>query len=205
MNLQIYLMTKALAEHDIHNAEIEIDHIKGLTFVNNVQLGIKYPLEYIQNINNLSKDKIYDYCFLGKFGKERGDLLNKFLGENSKILNTRRGRDKNIKFSFDKEYYQTIANAKFSLCPNQGSTEKYKHDYGWTYRLIETVFCKSMPIAFRETPYGKHFIRDINFLWNDEEHNFSSKKYPKIIDKNYKKGLEYWTLQPREINKIKLG
>jgi len=203
MNLQIFFMKKALEEHGIIDSEIDIDHINGLTFVNGVQLGIKYPLEYINNINNLNKDKIYDYCFLGKFGKERGKLLEPFVGENSIIENNRKGRDQNTKFLFDTDYFQTISNTQYSLCPNQGSTEKYKHENGWTYRLIETVLCKSVPIAFRVTPYGKNFIRDIKFLWDDEAHDLSKDEYKKITQENYEKGVEYWTLQDNEIKMLK--
>lgn len=203
MNLQIFRMEEALKEQGINNANIEIDHIRGKTFVNGIEFGIKYPYEYIKKINDLSKEKIYDYCFLGKFGKERGELLKPFVTENSKIENNRKGRNEDTKFLFDTDYFQTISNTKYSLCPNQGSTEKYKHEYGWTYRLIETVLCKSIPIAFRKTPYGKYFIQDIEFLWDDEKHNLSNKEYTRIIESNYQKGLEYWTLQPLELEQIK--
>ena len=203
MNLQIFRMEEALKEQGINNANIEIDHIRGKTFVNSIEFGIKYPYDYIKKINDLSKEKIYDYCFLGKFGKERGELLKPFVTENSKIENNRKGRNEDTKFLFDTDYFQTISNTKYSLCPNQGSTEKYKHDYGWTYRLIETVLCKSVPIAFRTTPYGKYFIQDIEFLWDDEKHNLSNKEYARIIESNYQKGLEYWTLRPSELEQIK--
>jgi len=203
MNLQIFFMTKALAEHNITDAQIEIDHIYGKTYVNGLEFGIKYPLEYVGNIDKLSKKKIYKYCFLGKFGKERGDLLSPFIGHESKIENNRKGRDNKTKFMFDTEYFQTISSTQYSLCPNQGSTEKYKHEYGWTYRLIETVLCKSVPVAFRATPYGQKFIRDIEFLWDNETHKLSDTDYNRIVEKNYEKGLQYWTLQPQEINQIR--
>lgn len=205
MNLQIFFITKALEEYGIVNADIKTDHIRGLTFVNGVTLGIKYPLEYIEKINNLNKDKLYEYCFLGMFGKERGNLLEKFIDKNSKIENNRNGRDPTIKYSFDAEYYQTISNTKYSLCPNQGSDSKYKHEYGWTYRLIETVFCRSVPVAFRATPYGSKFIKDIKFLWDDENHYLTVDEYTEIIDMNYKKALTWWVLQPDEIELIKNG
>jgi hypothetical protein len=195
-------MTKALAEQGITDANIEIDHIHGKTFVNDSEFGIKYPLEYVEQINNLSRKKIYDYCFLGKFGKERGKLLKPFVTENSKIENNRKGRNEDTKFLFDTDYFQTISNTKYSLCPNQGSTEKYKHDYGWTYRLIETVLCKSVPIAFRTTPYGSKFIKDIEFLWDDEVHDLTNKEYTRIVESNYQKGLEYWTLQSSELKQL---
>jgi hypothetical protein len=198
-------MTKALAEQGITNANIEIDHIRGKTFVKGIEFGIKYPLEYVENINKLSKEKIYDYCFLGKFGKERGELLEPFMTEKSKIEDNRKGRDTKVKFNFDTDYFQTISNTKYSLCPNQGSTEKYNHDYGWTYRLIETVLCKSIPIAFRATPYGTKFIKDIEFLWDDDVHNLSDKQYSSIVESNYRKGLEYWTLHTDEIEKIRFN
>jgi hypothetical protein len=205
MKLQEFFCRTALAEHGITNAEIVLDHIRGLTFINGHQFGIKYPLEYIDKINKLSREKKYEYCFLGKFGKLRGQLLEKFISDNSKISETRNGRDPNTKYSFDTEYFQTISNTKYSLCPNQGNDEKYNHEYGWTYRLIETVLCKSVPIAFRDTSYGEKFIKDIKFLWDNEEHNLIDNEYRDIVENNYVKGLEYWTLQKSEINIILNG
>jgi len=203
MKLQEFFCRAALAEHNIKNVSIELDHIRGLTFINGHQFGVKYPLEYINKINKLSIEKKYEYCFLGMFGKLRGQLLERFMGENSKIGEILNGRDPNLKYSFDTEYFQTISNTKYSLCPNQGNDIKYNHDYGWTYRLIETVFCKSVPIAFKDTPYGEKFIKDIKFLWDDEYHNLPDQEYTCITEENYRKGLLYWTFQENEIEQIK--
>lgn len=202
MNLQEFFCTRALAEHNITDVSIEIDHIKGLTFVNGIEFGIKYPLDYVRRINDLSKNKIYDYCFIGKFGKIRGNLVERFRSEKSKIEDNRRGRDKNLKYQFDYDYFQTIANTRYSLCPNQGNSEKYNHSYGWTYRLIESVLCMSVPIVFRETPYGFNFIKDIEFLWDDDEHCLGDVEYNDIVNYNYQKGLTYWTFNEKEIEII---
>jgi hypothetical protein len=203
MKLQEFFCRTALAEHGITDVSIEEDHIRGLTFINGHQFGIKYPLAYVNKINELSREKKYEYCFLGKFGKLRGQLLERFIGDNSKIGETRNGRDPNTKYTFDTEYFQTISNTKYSLCPNQGNDKKYKHEYGWTYRLIETVLCKSVPIVFRDTPYGEKFIKDIEFLWDDTEHNLTNDQYYKLVERNYLRGLTNWTFQPDEIELIR--
>ena len=202
MMLQEHLFQSALAEKGI-SASIRLNHIYGKTYVNDHEFGIKYPMAYINEIDNMSKEKKYEYCFLGKYGPERGKLLSKFISDNSVIKESARGRDTILKYTFDNTYYQTICNTKYSLCPNQGSDSIYKHDYGWTYRLIESTFCKSVPIAFRKTPYGSKFIQDIKFLWDDDDHDLSDNEYEDIVEHNYELGLKYWTLQLTDLERIR--
>jgi hypothetical protein len=203
--LQYQLFKLALEEENIFTENISIDHYLGTCTVNGIALNLKYPKSFVNRCILLDSEKKIDYCFVGAFvaksnGIDRLQLLSKYQGLNSKIINTTAGRKKKNKAIFDKEYYQTISNSKFSLCPNH-SGEVYRHENAWTYRLIESCFSKSIPILFKETPLGKNFIKDIFFLWNDEEHNVDN--YCSIVENNFTKAVKYWTLQGDELEKIK--
>jgi len=204
--LQYQLFNEALSEYSI-SVEFDINHQSGTNTVNQYTVGLKYPQSVISNCKLLNQHKIYDYCFVGAFmaksnGVDRQQLLSKFVGPKSKIVNTIAGRKRKNKTLFDSEYYQTIANSKFSLCPNH-SGEWYTHDDAWSYRVIETLFAKSIPIMFKDTPFGKNFLKDIFFLWDDNVHNISDAEYQHIVEDNYQKAIKYWTLQPDEIENIK--
>lgn len=204
--LQYKLFEKCLAENKINPAEftIIVDHQNGFITLNNtLKFELKYPLNYIKQINSISKDKKYDFCFVGHFeDKGRQELLEKYQNQNSYIENSKRGRDKAIKYDFDIEYYTILSQTKYSLVPNHNG-EWYNHDNAWTYRFIETVFAKSVPVLFKETPLGKNFLKTFKYL---EDHNFkelSEKEYQQIVEHNYNLALNTWTLTTKEINLIK--
>ena len=196
--LQEYLLELSLKEVGI-TGNIKIDHKSGLNFVNGVKLDLKYPLSYINNINMLSTIKVYDYCFVGYFGKlGRNKILEKFKTANSIIIDTDNGRNTLLKYNFDFEYYKLLSCSKFSLCPNHIG-EWYNHDYGWTYRYIESLFCKSIPIVFRETPLGKFFLKDTTYFYDDDNYDIGDDEYRNIVEDNYKKAINYWTVQGKEV------
>jgi hypothetical protein len=204
--LQYKLFEKCLAENKIDPAKfkITVDHQNGyITLNDTLKFELKYPLSYIKQINSILKDKKYDFCFVGHFeDKGRQELLEKYQNQNSYIENSKRGRDKSIKYDFDIEYYTILSQTKYSLVPNHNG-EWYNHDNAWTYRFIETIFSKSVPVLFKETPLGKNFLKDFKYL---EDHNFkelNDKEYQQIVDHNYNLALDTWTLTLNEINLIK--
>lgn len=202
--LQYQLFKSALEEESINNVDIFIDHRLGTCTINDCTINLKYPRDIVNKCNSLNFEKKFNYCFIGAFAAkaneiDRKQLLSKFYGPLSKIENTSAGRKRKDKSGFDTEYYQAIANSKYSLCPNH-SGEWYLHDDAWSYRFVESCFSKSIPVLFRDTPLGKNFTKDIFFLWDDELHEVAD--YSKIVNYNYDKAIEYWTLQNHEINKL---
>jgi hypothetical protein len=190
--LQSYLFKQALTEIEIESS-FKIDHRQGFNYLLDKQYDIKYPKFYIDQINLLSKEKLYDYCFIGFIGNlGRNELLKKFISNKSVIKKSDKGRKLETKYNFDLDYYQTISNTKFSLCPNHIG-DWYLHDRAWTYRYIESLFCKTIPIVFRKTPLGNNFLKDTIFLWDDENHKISNSDYDEIVEKNYQLSLKYWT------------
>lgn len=208
--MQEQLLMTALAQEHIDPDKVKILHKIGISMVDDLPLGIKYPRSFIDKIDNLNYTKKYKYIFKGGFTTsnpsvtiKREDILKSYMSrEDSKIIETRSGIKRIDKTSFDKEYYQLIANSYYSLCPNW-SGRWWNHDYAWTYRLIETCFAKSIPILFKKAPVGNVFKRDIKFFWSDEQHSISDDQYTDIVNSNYEKALNYWTLTNKEIMILK--
>jgi hypothetical protein len=199
--LQSYLFRQSLIEIE-RETLFRFDHKQGYNYINNRQYEIKYPKSYIDHIDKISKDKEYNYCFIGYVGKlGRGELIRKFNSETSIIKDSANGRNIDTKYNFDLEYYQTLSKTRFSLCPNHIG-DWYIHDRAWTYRYIESLFCKTIPIVFRKTPLGKDFLKDTFFLWDDESHNISNTEYNDIVEKNYQKSLNYWTFVNNGIDNV---
>jgi hypothetical protein len=198
--LQEYLFREALAEHNIIG-NFSVNHQRGTCQFGPLEFGIKFPRRYVDIVSALDKQKIYDYCFIGSMDKNLGrpQLLEKFQGPQSHIVDSKYGRNPETKYEFQSDYYQIVSNSKFCLCPIHIGTW-YLHDWAWTYRFIESLFCKTIPIAFKQTPLGKNFVKDVFFLWDDEPH--VSGECQEIIEDNYQKALKYWTFQSSEIAQI---
>lgn len=207
--MQYQLLELALEEVRITNANIEIDHVKGLNRVNGVILELKYPYSFIDKVNNLSADKIYNYGFKGTttYGAaslNRSQILEKFNIEGNMIISTDVGIKRKNKKEFDTSYYQLLSNSKYALCPNWGGVH-WDHEFAWTYRFIEAAFCKSIPITFDETPLGKNNTKDIVYFSNSKLPNLSDVEYKEIVERNYSNSLKHWTLSTEEINLIKIN
>jgi hypothetical protein len=201
--LQQYLLEKSLDEFHL-KCDIRINHQHGINNVNGIDFEVKYPRSYIKEIDLLSKEKIYNYCFIGFMGKlGRNSLLEKYSLDNQSIIkNSENGRDAELKYKFDKIYYQAISNSKYSLCPNHEGLW-YLHERSWNYRFIESLFCKSIPIIFKKTPLGIDFLKDIFFLWDTDSHDMNQNEYTDLAEQNYKKAIKYWTFQSSEIELLK--
>ena len=198
--LQEYLFKTALHEHNI-DRPFTCDHQKGTVRINSTDFAIKFPKYYLTELAALTHDKIYNYCFIGSMDKELGreELLTQFGGPNSKIQHSRYGRNPTTKYTFKLDYYQTIANSWFSLCPVHVG-EWYLHEYAWTYRFIESCFCKTIPIVFKKTPLGENFVKDIKFYWDDQSHTHDD--YRAIVEHNYELAVNYWTITNEDLLKL---
>lgn len=201
MLLQKYLFKSALEEHGI-KTEFDIDHKNGWNIINSIKFGIKYPKSYLNQIDQLDKNKLYDYCFVGSWtdNKGRKEILDKYHELNSKMHHSSNGRDPKTKYQFDTDYYQIMSNSKFGLCP--GHPAMPKHPNRWTYRFIESAFCRAIPVMFKETVYGESFVQDISYVWDDDQPEIID-NYNVVVEENYNKAVKYWTLQPEEIAMIK--
>jgi len=205
--MQYQLLELALKEVGVTDANIEVDHIKGLNRVNGIILELKYPDSFLDHIKLLSQKKIYNYVFKGTTKVDaaslnRNELLEKFNHPKNKVISTSKGIKRKNKTEFDKEYYQLLANSRYSLCPNWGGIH-WDHQYAWTYRFIEATFCKSIPIVFDETPLGTNNTKDIIYFSNNNLSTLKDKEYNNIVEQNYIKAIKHWTLQDSEVKLIK--
>jgi hypothetical protein len=204
--MQYQLVEKAVQEAGITNYTINIDHQNGWNYVNGVKLNLKYPKSFLTQCNQLNNDKKYLYGFKGGFTAGSADyhrtkLLQKYVQRpDSKVVDTMVGRKRANKAGFDTEYYQLLASSWFSLCPNWAG-KWWSHDNAWTYRFIESMFARSLPIVFNETPLGKNFQRDFHVFENNDIHD--KENYKEKIESNYKKAVNIWTLNAKEIKSIK--
>lgn len=87
--------------------------------------------------------------------------------------------------SFDVEYYESMLNSKFVLCPDG--------DFIWTYRFFEAIICGAIPIVenecekYKEYRYKKMSDDISNLEWNAEDAEY-----------NFRKCLEQLTLSEVE-------
>lgn len=116
--------------------EVSIDHQGATCHYKGERFGIIFPMRFLRLSRGLNFKKNYDYCFRGLKTPDR-EWVGRFVGERAQITFTDRGR-KIEKDFFDATYYQEMANSRFTLCP--------AGDFRWTYRFLEAVMCRSIPI-----------------------------------------------------------
>jgi hypothetical protein len=144
----------------------EIPSIEGRTKENN-----KYE---IHDIDNLKCDKIHDFCFIGSINSNYEkriwviDFVKKHFTSNSIFVNTDINNNWELLGDFDLSdknlgynpkiqpinhiksvqyrivnenlfYFEKMKQSKYVLCP--------EGDAPWSFRLYETLMCKSIPIV----------------------------------------------------------
>lgn len=136
-NYQCFYLKKAINElYEIYNSLtepeiiIKVDHYNGINYINEIKVPIIFPLYIKDYIDKLSKNKIYNYNFIGTVTEKR-EWINKYKNDNSIIYNSNKGRDKNTKYDIDKLYYDTLCKSKFTLTPTGVCP--------WSYRFFEAI------------------------------------------------------------------
>lgn len=177
---QAALFKLALKEkYENFNAEdIIIDHIHGKCFYKGEEYSVIFPKIFIKKVSQLRGEKIYNYNFIGKNNKMRSWV--KEFEDDGIIKMTNEGR-KIDKEYFDVNYYQTISQSKFTLCP--------RGDFNWTYRFLEAIMCKSIPIILNEQEIND-FHKQFHFFLKTDEHIYSKE----IAENNYQIFLKRNTL-----------
>lgn len=185
---QTIMLKKALLEEGIdpNNCEIDIDHDPGYSYVNGVKLPIIFPRSHFEFAETChTQDKKFMFYFNGHAGKgnTRANLMKKFLDrDDSKVIFNNDGRIIENKGTPNPVYFNEMAASHFSLSPHQpnwrGDLEAL-----WTYRYIESLMLKSIPVQFRETPLTETFTEESIFRWDDDD--FVKLPTQKELDKNY--------------------
>ena len=185
---QTIMLKKALLEEGINpnTCEIEINHDLGYSYINNIKVPIIFPRSHFEFAEKChTSNKKFMFYFNGHAGKgnTRANLMKKFLDrDDSKVIFNNDGRIIENKGTPNPVYFNEMAASHFSLSPHQpnwrGDLEAL-----WTYRYIESLMLKSMPVQFRETPLTETFTEESIFRWDDDD--FIKLPTQKELDKNY--------------------
>lgn len=202
---QTIMLKKALVEEgiDLRNCQIEVNHDLGFSIVNGVTVPIIFPkshFEFAKKCHTVQKK--YMFYFNGNAGKgdARAHLMRDFLIKPaSKIIFNDEGRVVENKGQPNPTYFKEMASSQFSLCPHQ---PKWRGNWDalWTYRYIEALMLKTMPVQFKETPLSKHFIADSIFRWDDD--SFETLPTEKELAFNFNLAEKNFSLSTQLIKQI---
>lgn len=202
---QTIMLKKALEEEGIdpNKCSIEINHDIGYSYVNDVELPIIFPKSFFRYAETFhTNHKTYLFYFNGNAGKgnTRMLLMKDFLDRtDSKLIFNNDGRVIENKGNPNPVYFKEMAMSQYGLCPHQPNWRGTK-DALWTYRYIECLMLKTMPIQFKETPLTEKFTQDSIYKWDDD--NFDSMPNKQELDHNYNFALSRFSLSKKQIKRI---
>jgi len=205
---QTILLKLALQEEDINykKCNIRIDHDSGISIVNNIKLPIIFPKSWMYEAEKLHTDKKeYKFYFNGFIGEgtSRQEILKDFIiREDSKIIWSNDGRNVENKNVFNKDYFAGLCKSVYGLCPHQPDWPGNWNTL-WTYRYIECLMAKVIPINFKQTPLAKSFIEDSYFVWDKDVINNSLNIDSAKVEYNYNFAFNKFTLSLEQIDAIK--
>jgi len=170
MNLQEYYIRKAIEEAGITLRTLRVKHKEAECWINRRYYRLIFPKSLIDLCNGITKKetKTIDYCFKGVITNERA-WLNDYKGkENNVIIHSDRGRDENLKYSYDIDYYTLLAKSKYALCP--------VGECLWSYRMFEAIMCNCIPIVDRNDMFRYRFktlCRKDNHIYSENICNYN--------------------------------
>ena len=187
---QYALFVEAIREaaYPVHMKDVRIDHALAKCYSGQEEFEVVFPLRFLRESRKLNYEKIHDFCFRGKYTPKR-EWVNEFASAKSRITFTDHGREI-AKDYYDVEYYQEMANSMFTICP-QG-------DFKWTYRFLEAIMCRSIPIIERGSEHEQ--CEGFTFFYSDRTtEELMSQWNESALTKNYDLFLKRHTLLDRFI------
>jgi hypothetical protein len=175
MLIQERMFKIALQELGFWNLNsVKADHKNCANYFQNRKFKLIFPKYIVNNVFGLSKEKRYQYNFIGKMNGKRNWVKNYENNKGSLIVETLKGRNKKHSFSapFDKEYFEIISRSKFTLCP--------VGDFDWTYRFFESILAGSIPVVEKidSTMQGfKFYLKTDEHMFKNEYINFNLGKF----------------------------
>lgn len=203
---QTIMLQKALVEEGINPDEckIEINHDLGFSYVNDIKVPIIFPKNHFDYAKQChTSDKKYMFYFNGNAGKgnAREHLMKDFLDrKDSKIVFSDDGRIIENKDKANPVYFKEMAESHFSLCPHQPN---WRGDWDalWTYRYIECLMLKTMPVQFKSTPLSLNFTENSLFRWDDD--NFDTFATTEELEFNFNFAVSKFSLSKKQVKQIK--
>lgn len=179
---EFYFKSSILESQTLSNQtdkfKITIDHINGVNFLNEQKYPLLFPKSMIKTIEDLPKTKTINYYFKGVITQKRKWVLN--YNDDGIITNSDYGRDTSKKYNLDIDYYTSMSQSNFTLCPT-GSCP-------WSYRLFESIMCFSIPIIEDNT--DDIFHNQFNCLKLSENHVYNYE----MVKTNYETLIKNFTL-----------
>ena len=136
MNLQEHFLLTALAEAKYKYNSLDIDHQTGCDFIDGKNVGLIFPRSLLNLCKSKWSDRKIKYFFKGTIIPKRNWLRE--YSTDGIIESSNRGRDINVKFTYDDKYYESLGGTKFALCPIG--------DCQWSYRFFEAIMCGAIPV-----------------------------------------------------------
>lgn len=162
--------------------------------------GILTPKRYrfLKKVIKTKGDKWKEIEYMMKFGlllKLPNRLLNKVLYNLSiqiddlRITVTNKGR-KFPEKAWDDDYFSTILNSKYVLCPDG--------DFTWTYRFFESIICGAIPVIENTCSAYEGF----NYLTVDQylDNKSLSKEQ---IESNFQLLIQKFTLDSEDVKRLR--
>jgi len=171
--------------------DYSINHDTGVNIIESQVFGILYPLSFFLKADTYSfnQEKRFYASFQGFIDLAGGRLkmLKPFMNRNDcLIINDNYGRNVLNKFKFNDEYFKNMSMSRYVLCPHHVNWKGDIHKL-WTYRFLEAIIAKSIPVVFRETPLSIEFTNGFDFFYDDQiPTDLSDEDYNEIVNKNYR-------------------
>lgn len=169
MNLQTFYFYAALIEQGIPTDDAHVDHFSGRCFHPRIgQRGLVFPVAHVNKIRSLQKEKGSTYFFMGNLNQASRDWVLAY----PNVHHSSYGRDTRLKYTFHKEYFDSLSRSRYGLSPTG--------DCPWSYRFFEAVLCDAIPVIGKNEVdiYANDFLfyrHESIGPWTKEivEHNFS--------------------------------
>lgn len=206
---QELLLFLALQEKgfNLDRIDIRVDHALGTNYVNEIEIGIKYPDSFYNNCSQLiPEEKNLDYYFNGEMhdsGLRKIMLAPYIQREKSIIIESNDGRIIDNKDKFNYEYFAGLADAKFGLCPGQADIN-HPASHLWGYRFIESCFVGAIPVLFVIAPLSYRFTNGFYIYWHTKDSDINNFVYQKeYAEFNRELAKERFLLTDEECDKIR--
>lgn len=158
MLLQKYYAKQACDEANIVNPKIRINHRKGEVVINGKRYGIVLPRSLVDYCKTLWSERTDRFYFKGVITAKR-----QWVRQYDNVHASNRGRNKNLKYKYDQDYFESLARTEFALAPTGGCN--------WSYRMFEAIACGAMPVlGDNDTDL---FAEDYNFVRHSDEKEYS--------------------------------
>lgn len=159
--------------------------------------SILFPMKRVNLIRALWRpvgvERKYKYYFRGLLsGIRKKQWVKTFEPrKDSRIEHNHRGRSKD-KYVFDRDYYDMMCNSQFVLAPTDV--------YPWSYRFLEAIMCRCIPILEASDTDIIAKAGDFHFYRTNEQHVWRED----WIEENLKKFMKLHTLSDptHDFNKI---